>query len=192
MWFTDLLLSLTLVGMIVLFCYETQLITIAILQIQTFARKTIGVKIIHGKICQNHENRIFQNWLKSLENTLICNLRIQRTNNQCKQQIWRQVWILGEHFFFLCILRVTCQAWRFTLVLNGWNSPTINSHDVISRVFSSKLQQIHIISVSLHFLCFILKICQNAAGIGMFASISRIFWNLISGRFLPIGPNGRF
>ena len=47
MWFIDLLLSLNLVGMIVLFCYETQLITIAILHIQTFARKTIGVKIIH-------------------------------------------------------------------------------------------------------------------------------------------------
>ena len=169
-WFTDLLLSLNLVGRIVLFCYETQLITIAILQIQTFARKTIGVKIIHGKICRNHENRIFQNWLKSLENTIICNLRIQRTNNQCKQQIWRQVWILGEHFFFLYILRVTCQAWRFTLVLNGWNSPKISYHQVISRVFSSKFLQIYIISVSLHFLCCILKRGNQSRGI--------LKWNL--------------
>ena len=43
------------------------------------------------------------------------------------------------------------------------NPPKIRALDVISRVFSSKCLQIHIISVSGHCMFFIFKICQTVA-----------------------------
>ena len=46
----------------------------------------------------------------------------------------------------------------------GSNPPKISSLDVISQIFPNKIQQIHIISVSISFT---VKIGQNVAGISM-------------------------
>ena len=46
----------------------------------------------------------------------------------------------------------------------GPNPPKIRSFDVISRVFQSKFQQIHIISVSGHWMHLVLNFFQTVAG----------------------------
>ena len=56
---------------------------------------------------------------------------------------------------------------RCTVVSNGENPPKISSLDVISRVFSSKFHQIHLINVSGHCMHFIFKICQSVPGISI-------------------------
>jgi len=78
------------------------------------------------------------------------------------------------------------------VVSNGLNLPKkISSPEVISRIFPTKFQQIHIISVfrsfhSLH----TFKICQTVVGISMISKIHE-FFNLIFGGFLQIGPTVR-
>ena len=71
-----------------------------------------------------------------------------------------------------------------TLVQNGLNPPKIISPELISRIFSSKFHQIDMISVSVHCLCLILKMCQIVADINQFHN----FFSLIVGGFLQIGP----
>jgi len=62
-----------------------------------------------------------------------------------------------------------------TVVPFGPNPPKIRSFDVISRVFPSKFQQIHIISVSGHCMCLVLKICQTVAGISKTSAFHEFF-----------------
>ena len=78
--------------------------------------------------------------------------------------------------FCLCARRV---------VLKSKNPPKISSPEVISRVFTVKIQPIQIIFV--YFICFTFKNCQTVV------DISRInqfpdFNNLIFGGFLQFGP----
>ena len=54
---------------------------------------------------------------------------------------------------------------------------------MISRVFASKFQQIHMIFVSEHCNAFMSKICQTVAGISRF---SEFFFDLIFGGFFAI------
>ena len=102
-WFMDLLLSLNFVGWIVLFCYETQLITIAILQIWTFARKSIGVKSTVHCICllrsrKSISSKFHENTFPKVRNSGY--FKLDSKNYKAKHLIWRQVWIFGDHFFF--------------------------------------------------------------------------------------------
>ena len=55
---------------------------------------------------------------------------------------------------------------RCTVVSNGENQPKISSLAVISRVFSSKFHQIHLINVSGHYMHFFSKIV-SVAGISI-------------------------
>ena len=73
-----------------------------------------------------------------------------------------------------------------TVVPFGPNPPKIRSFDVISRVFPSKFQQIHIISVSGHCMRLVLKICQTVAGIGKTSPFHE-FLDQIFGEFLIRG-----
>ena len=59
---------------------------------------------------------------------------------------------------------------------------------MISQTFLSKFQQIHVISVSGHFMRFVLITCQTVAGINKSASISR-FLKSNSWRVFAIRPN---
>jgi hypothetical protein len=58
----------------------------------------------------------------------------------------------------------------------GPNPPKIRSIDVISRVFTSKFHQIHIISISGHCMHLLLKICQTVAGITMIGQFPKYFF----------------
>jgi hypothetical protein len=73
---------------------------------------------------------------------------------------------LGARLLLLAISNSTL-AYLRTVVPNGQNPPKISSLVVIWRVFPSKFQQIHMISVSGHCICFVLNICQTGAGITM-------------------------
>lgn len=64
---------------------------------------------------------------------------------------------------------------RATVVPFVPSPPKIRSFDVIPRVFPSKLQQIHIISVSGHCMCLVLKICQTVAGISKTSPFHEFF-----------------
>ena len=56
------------------------------------------------------------------------------------------------------------RCFRSPMVQNNQNQPKIRLLDVISRIFPSKFQQIHLISVSSHCKRFIFKIRQTVAG----------------------------
>jgi len=73
------------------------------------------------------------------------------------------------------------------------NPPKIRSFDVISRVFPSKFQQIHIITVSGHCMRLVLKICQTVAGMSKTSPFHEFFgsnfWRVFEkgGGILEIG-----
>ena len=73
------------------------------------------------------------------------------------------------------------------MVSNGPNPPKIRSLDVILRVFQSKFQQIHMISVSGHSMyCFIFK---TVAGISITSQFHNLKNLILSGFFLQFGTN---
>ena len=80
----------------------------------------------------------------------------------------------------------TATASATTQVPNDPNPPKIRALDVISRVFPSKLRQLH--RISDHCITFIFKILSNCCRHNYDLSISRIFWNLIFGGFLLFRP----
>ena len=60
---------------------------------------------------------------------------------------------------------------------------------MISRIFKSKFQQIHIISVSGHCMWVIFKICQTVAGCSIIGQFHDFFFsNLMFGGFFAIWP----
>ena len=69
---------------------------------------------------------------------------------------------------------------RCTVVSNGENPPKISSLDVISRDFSSKFHQIHLINLSGHYcLRFIFKSCQTVAVISIASQFHDFVLNLV-------------
>ena len=58
-----------------------------------------------------------------------------------------------------------------------------NFNPSISRIFSSKFQQVHLTSVSSHSMHFTFKICQTAAGITLTSQFHKFFLNLILAGF---------
>ena len=96
----------------------------------------------------------------------------------------KSTWTVTTLFFCLRSAAYTCGAARSAAAYaaphqgSKWVKPAKNiSIEGISRVFSSKLRQIHIISISGHCKPFVFKICRTVAGITMMCQFHEFFFN---------------